>query len=353
MIIEPNDTDVETIYNRISKNLYDLQPDFQRDLVWNTEKQQKLIDSLMRGWHIPPIHLVKIEGKESFEVLDGKQRLYSICNFLSDRFPFDSRFIPGTQEFRHIHGKKFSQMPEEIKRRFLFTKIRIFEVRDVRMNEATELFLRLNQGVTVMASEKRNCIYGPIKNFLRKEVLLNFKDTFNPNVLGFANLRMAYQDVIDKIFFLEKNQSLEIKPGSKALEQMYFDKALDPVARKNFLENLFFLRDILKKLNSKMTKSLIITYYWFLREIKILSKNSPQDKAKASEFLPMFEKWRENQRIAFEKNKSFHPAYVEFETFLNEGWLDPSSLKGRHRILMDFFRDYSNTEKFGEYYGKI
>ena len=75
MRIDTSDQDIENIFNRINNGIYDLQPDFQRDIVWNREKQQKLIDSILRGWHIPPIHLVRIEGKEVYEVLDGKQEI--------------------------------------------------------------------------------------------------------------------------------------------------------------------------------------------------------------------------------------------------------------------------------------
>jgi len=345
MHIEPSDQDIRQIYDRIKEGIYDLQPDFQRDLVWNTEKQQKLIDSIIRGWQIPPIHLVKIEGKEMYEVLDGKQRLFAIYNFLEDKFPFNAYFIPGIEEFKEIHGKRFSSFSDEIKRKFKFTKIKIFEVSDVTQDEATELFLRLNLGVIVTAPEKRNCIYGPIKNFLRKEVINKYNILFDRKILGFDNLRMAYQDVLDKIFFLEKNQSLDNKPGSKALEQMYFEKKLDEVAKKNLLNNLELLQKSLELFQYKLTKSMIITYYWFLRDI---SKKENFDYQKASRFLNKFEEWRESQKYSYENKKPVHSKYVAFESYLSEGWLDPISLKGRHKILLEFYFEFQNRGKFGE-----
>lgn len=344
MRIDTSDQDIENIFNRINNGIYDLQPDFQRDIVWNREKQQKLIDSILRGWHIPPIHLVRIEGKEVYEVLDGKQRLYSICNFLKDKFFFNAHFIPGIENFNELHRKKYSQFPDDIKKRFLFTKIRVFEVSDVKMNEATELFLRLNLGVTVAAAEKRNCIYGPVKNFLR-ENLNNYPDLFCKETLGFSNLRMAYQDVLDKIFFLEKNGNLDNKPNSRALEKMYFEKTVDYEIKGRLKNNLGIAENILKNLNFKLTKSTLISYYWFLRIIRL---TDDVDEIVLSNYLQKFEEWRSNQKSRLEKEMKVHIKYIEYESLLSEGWLDSSSLEGRHKILVDFYQDYLLDGKFGD-----
>lgn len=344
MIIDPSDQDIENIFNRIRNGIYDLQPDFQRDVVWNLEKQQKLIDSIMRGWHIPPIHLVRIEGKEVYEVLDGKQRLFSICDFLMDKFVFNAHFIPGIENFNELHRKKYSQFPENIKKRFLFTKIRVFEVSDVKMNEATELFLRLNLGVTVAASERRNCIYGPVKNFLR-EILKDYPDLFCRETLGFKNLRMAYQDVLDKIFFLEKNGNLENKPNSRALEKMYFEQHIDYEVKENLKWVLKISENVLKNSNFKLTKSTLISYYWFLRSLR---RTNDVNEMVLSNYLQKFEEWRSNQKSHLEKEMGVHIKYLEYESLLSAGWLDSSSLKGRHEILVDFYQDYLLDGKFGE-----
>ncbi len=344
MIIDTSDQDIENIFNRINKKIYDLQPDFQRDIVWNREKQQKLIDSIIRGWHIPPIHLVRIEGKEVYEVLDGKQRLFSIYNFLKDEFVFNAHFIPGIENFDELHRKKYSQFPEYFQNKFLFTKIRIFEGSDVKMNEATELFLRLNLGVTVAASEKRNCIYGPVKNFLR-EILNDYPDLFCRETLGFRNLRMAYQDVLDKIFFLEKNGNLENKPNSRALEKMYFEQHIDYEVKENLRWVLKISENVLKNSNFKLTKSTLISYYWFLRSLRL---TDDVNEMVLSNFLQKFEEWRSNQKSLLEKEIMVPTTYLEYESLLSDGWLDSSSLKGRNEILVDFYQDYLLYGKFGE-----
>ncbi|MCD8130042.1 MAG: DUF262 domain-containing protein, partial [Lachnospiraceae bacterium] len=74
MKCESTDLEIETLVSRIKNGDIDLQPDFQRGEIWTDQKKQKLIDSVIRGWKIPPIHV--IHGNEAIdEVLDGQQRL--------------------------------------------------------------------------------------------------------------------------------------------------------------------------------------------------------------------------------------------------------------------------------------
>jgi uncharacterized protein with ParB-like and HNH nuclease domain len=77
MKMTPSDPDIQTIYSRICSGDLDLQPNFQRGEVWPTQKKRKLIDSILRDWHVPPVHVVVSErGRQ--EVLDGQQRLAAI-----------------------------------------------------------------------------------------------------------------------------------------------------------------------------------------------------------------------------------------------------------------------------------
>ena len=58
MRLTPSDPDIQTLILRIQSNQIDLQPDFQRGEVWPTPKKQRLVDSILRDWHIPPIHVI-------------------------------------------------------------------------------------------------------------------------------------------------------------------------------------------------------------------------------------------------------------------------------------------------------
>lgn len=67
---------LDKIYKR--RDRYEI-PDWQRENVWDPKKKQKLIDTILKGWRLPKLYLLKTSSDpEEFEVLDGQQRLTAI-----------------------------------------------------------------------------------------------------------------------------------------------------------------------------------------------------------------------------------------------------------------------------------
>lgn len=60
----------------------DLNPPYQRDFVWSNSGSQALIDSILRGIPLPSIILAKVATDQSFQIVDGKQRLTAILRFM-------------------------------------------------------------------------------------------------------------------------------------------------------------------------------------------------------------------------------------------------------------------------------
>jgi hypothetical protein len=81
----PNDFNTATIVNFIESGAVKI-PAFQRNYVWDLKRASKLIESLVIGLPVPQIFLYE-EGRNSFLVIDGQQRLMSIFYFVKGRFP--------------------------------------------------------------------------------------------------------------------------------------------------------------------------------------------------------------------------------------------------------------------------
>jgi uncharacterized protein with ParB-like and HNH nuclease domain len=145
MRLLPSDPDVETIVSRIRSGDIDLQPDFQRGEVWGRPKKQRLIDSILRDWHVPPIHVIENRKTRKQEVLDGQQRLASIRDFVEGLFPVDGNTEPLDPAIRDLDGKYYKDLPEEWHRRFNQFTIRVFRIVDYQASEPAEIFFRLNQ----------------------------------------------------------------------------------------------------------------------------------------------------------------------------------------------------------------
>lgn len=61
-----------------------LEPSFQREYVWNQPKKQQLIDSILLGIPIPTFYF-SIDKNGNLLVVDGKQRINSILEFLKGK----------------------------------------------------------------------------------------------------------------------------------------------------------------------------------------------------------------------------------------------------------------------------
>lgn len=84
-VIWGTDWTTETINNQLVKGNINLNPSFQRRDAWTDGEKSKLIESLMLGIPVPPIILAEDKKKKnSYIVIDGKQRLLSIRRFFAD-----------------------------------------------------------------------------------------------------------------------------------------------------------------------------------------------------------------------------------------------------------------------------
>lgn len=104
MHLTPSDPDIATLYRKIRGDRLDLQPNFQRGEVWGKGKKQRLVDSVLRGWHIPPIHVIQVPSSERQEVLDGQQRLAAIRDFIEGQFPINGEQEPLEKYIQHLMG---------------------------------------------------------------------------------------------------------------------------------------------------------------------------------------------------------------------------------------------------------
>jgi uncharacterized protein with ParB-like and HNH nuclease domain len=63
-------------------------PDFQREEVWTDQQKRQLIDTVLRGWHLPKFYFRKIDDS-TFDCVDGQQRLAAIWEFYDGRLKLD------------------------------------------------------------------------------------------------------------------------------------------------------------------------------------------------------------------------------------------------------------------------
>lgn len=114
LVIAPSDWTVSTIYNLIGKQL-ELDPAYQRRNVWAQRSKSKFIESLMLGIPIPQILLASRAGqKNAFLVLDGKQRLTAIKEFIDGKYADGKRFkLRGLRMLKELEGKTWAEIKDD------------------------------------------------------------------------------------------------------------------------------------------------------------------------------------------------------------------------------------------------
>jgi hypothetical protein len=97
----------------------------QRPLVWSLDQKRELINSVLIGRHIPHCAIVNIvdpnnDHKDILQIIDGKQRLSTLVDFVQDKFTLA---IDG-EEFL------FSELPEDYKQAINYFHLRYYTVNE-------------------------------------------------------------------------------------------------------------------------------------------------------------------------------------------------------------------------------
>lgn len=155
MKVSSGNKPVQTLVNKVKRGNIVLKHRLQRrEGVWNKEAKSLLIDSLLRGYIVNPIHTISEGGKQY--VIDGVQRLDTISTFLNDKFALSKNLKPVEIEDveYEICGKKFSQLDQPVKDEIQSSQIQVYEITEYTDKDVREMFSRLNSGKPLNTTQK-------------------------------------------------------------------------------------------------------------------------------------------------------------------------------------------------------
>lgn len=140
---------------QLDKGKITIQPDFQRNQVWNNVQKSKFIESIILNFPLPPIYLNEtIES--TYIVIDGLQRSTALSQFYKGEFS-----LVGIEALPKYNGYKFKDLPEVLQSKFEDKKLTVFVLKpSTPMVVIYDLFNRINTGGTQLnRQEVRNCIF--------------------------------------------------------------------------------------------------------------------------------------------------------------------------------------------------
>jgi hypothetical protein len=356
--------EIETIFTRINSKDFNLQPDFQRGEVWSLPKKRKLIDSILRGWRIPPIHV--IENKNFVdEVLDGQQRLATIRDFLNDEIKIDGTLVPIDDKISELDGLKFSKLDSDTKRKFRKYSVTLIRLTEYTPEEPAELFYRLNQPATLTSAEQRNAFVGNTRSQIR-ELVEKFEEAgAKKDTIGFSNSRMAYDDVISKYCYVLEQGTVKKKVTSTQISEKYRKNegfSNEIIEKVDKVLHFFIVGALVSKdtygRNLSLNKATLFSWLIFLN--RYISKLSVKE---LGELLFGFEQGRQHAKGKVEydlfdildnrPNLSvefpfYHSMFLIFNQRASMGSTDATSIIYRDIILEMFVLMYFKERTFNE-----
>jgi hypothetical protein len=327
------------------KDAINTSPEYQRaGGVWTIQKKQLLIDSIINDYDIPKLYFHLLEPGDNFEysIIDGRQRLEAIWEFINDEYTIADDFEFFEDKTVKLKGLSYTDLAKEypkIKINFdsYILPIVIVETSDINLIE--DMFSRLNEAVPLNAAEKRNAIGGTMAQTIR-----NVADTnFFKNKVKFSNSRYQHREVAARLLFL--NYSLEINGKILDTKKPYLDsmtfkyKKDSSLSPKNYekevkivlkeMSNLFIDAD-----NLLRSQSSVAIYYLLFKNALNSNKVSLITRKK---FFDFYDRLSENRKLAENDITTANFDYLEFERMSQQGTNDASSIRERVRILEQEF----------------
>ena len=171
LYIDKVDKSVADLLRMIHEGELNLQPEYQRKFVWSEKVMSQFIESLLLSIPIPTIFLAENED-ETFEVIDGQQRLSTIVSFAKDLekevkgvdqsvIQAKPLILKGLSTLKDLNGKSYVDFDSRLKRKFRNVSLPIVIIqKDSSEDIKYDIFSRINQGsVKLNSQELLNVMY--------------------------------------------------------------------------------------------------------------------------------------------------------------------------------------------------
>lgn len=174
-----------------------LDPDYQRNYIWDDTKASLLIESILLNVPIPVVYVSEEEDGE-WSVVDGLQRLNTLRRFFGGEFK-----LKRLEVLTELNGCSMSMLNPKASRLLRNGIIRtILIAKESHPEIKYDIFMRLNRGaVRLTEQELRNCLYRGPFNKLLHDIR---KDAWFLTQLGRSvpHKRMADAEIVLRFFML-------------------------------------------------------------------------------------------------------------------------------------------------------
>jgi hypothetical protein len=337
----------------------DLDADYQREKIWSTGQQEKLLDSIINDIDIPKIYLVQVKDNKQFdyECIDGKQRMTTLLRFFkpepAEELPLKIRILQKKYTYEELKDEypKIAKKIEDYELSFC-----IYE--SIDDEHVREIFRRLQLGIRLNSGELLKTRTGTIRDFIYKEIGNNgpfFRRT-NLSEKRFSRPFTLAQICINS-FAMAKPEGEFVRARFQDIDD-FFNSEENRNLDKND-ENLVRIRRVLKEMDKGFKKDAVIissraiavTAYLFVEELFVSQKINLI--AQFSKFyVKLLNEIKDNMDLLSKYKKPINSTVMEeFQKYVLQASVEGYSIKRRHDFLKNAFNYYRAPETKGEIIG--
>jgi hypothetical protein len=134
------------------RGLLNLDPPYQRRSVWSQRFKDYFVDTVLLNYPAPAIFLyeeMSPEGRSVYQVVDGKQRLTSLFEFIDGAFPVSDK-----TSFDGLKGQYFKRFNDDDKRRFWSYQFLVEYIPKDDEKLIDDIFERINRNVAKLTPQE-------------------------------------------------------------------------------------------------------------------------------------------------------------------------------------------------------
>ena len=179
---------IQTILFKIKSKRIDMNPEYQRDIVWNKKKRQSLIETMWKNYPIPMLFMAKSTSKpDVIESVDGKNRLYAISQYIEGEFKVNNT------GYSDIDKKYFHELDEFLQEEFKAKQLQVCTFSEITEDQRRDFFRRIQEGVSLNSMERLHSQDHELIKFIREHYTQHQSDLYDLILTESAQKRFGYQ----------------------------------------------------------------------------------------------------------------------------------------------------------------
>ena len=143
---------VSTLLFQMRSGRIDMEPAYQRDIVWNRTQRRDLIETMWMDFPIPMLFMANIvddpQRVGTVESVDGKNRLYAIQRYV------DGEFKVKSTGYDDIDNRYYNQLDEALQEEFKAKQLPVCTFTKITDDQRRDFFRRIQMGINLNSMEK-------------------------------------------------------------------------------------------------------------------------------------------------------------------------------------------------------